>query len=122
MHELGVTQQLLKIALQYANEAEAVRINQLTIVIGELSSIVDDSVQFYWDIVSKGSIAQGSTLCFKRLSASLHCDACGHEFPLNRLEYICPECGSDRVSVASGDEFFLESIDVDLEPESTEQA
>ncbi|MBN1966173.1 MAG: hydrogenase maturation nickel metallochaperone HypA [Anaerolineae bacterium] len=114
MHELAVTHSLLKIAVDHAEKAGAIRIKELHLVIGELSSIVDDSVQFYWDMVSEGTIAYGALLDFKRIPAALRCDDCEHEFPLDRERFTCPNCGSKRVNVARGDEFFLESIDVDF--------
>ncbi|MBN1680008.1 MAG: hydrogenase maturation nickel metallochaperone HypA [Anaerolineae bacterium] len=118
MHELSITQSLLDIALRHADEAGATRINELKIVVGELSSIIDDSVQFYWDMISHDTIAEGALLTFKRIPAALRCDDCGHEFPLNREQFTCPACGSGKIRVTSGDEFYLESIDVNLEPES----
>ena len=75
MHELPITQSLLEIALQHGEQAGAQRITQLDIVVGELSSIVDDSVQFYWDIVSKGTIAEGADLSFRRVPGTLRCSA-----------------------------------------------
>ena len=55
MHELPVTESVLEIALRHAKGAGAERITNIYLVIGQLSSIVDDSIQFYWDIVSKDS-------------------------------------------------------------------
>jgi len=114
MHELGVTQNLLNLALRHAQQANAIRIKELNLVIGELSSVLDDSVQFYWDMVAEGTIAEGATLNFKRIPARLHCDACGGEFGMNRQDFVCPACGSPQIRIADGDQFFLESIDVDL--------
>jgi hydrogenase nickel incorporation protein HypA/HybF len=118
MHELGVTQSILRIALHHAQEAGAVHIKEVNLVIGELSSIVDDSVQFYWDMIAQGTIAEGAILNFKRIPAMLGCRACGHEFPMDRQEFICPACGSQKIMVAGGEEFYLESIDVDLAPDA----
>ena len=46
MHELAITENLLKIALEHAEKAGASSVTDLHVVMGELSSIVDDSVQF----------------------------------------------------------------------------
>ncbi len=113
MHELSVTQSLLEIALRHAEQANAQRITRLNMVIGELASIVDNSMQFYWDIVSKDTIAAGAELHFERVPGVLRCTACGHTFPLDGREYACPACGETQVVAAGGDEFRLESIEVD---------
>ena len=113
MHELSVTQSVLEIALRHAERAGARRITRLNLVIGELASIVDDSVQFYWDFVSRDTIAAGATLHFERVPGTLRCLACSHTFPLNGRDYACPVCGEKRVIAAGGDDFRLESIEVE---------
>ena len=113
MHELSVTQSLLEIALRHAGQANAQQITRLNLVIGELSSIVDKSIQFYWDIVSRDTIAEGSELHFERVPGTLRCLGCDHRFPLNGRDYACPACGERQVVAAGGDEFRLESIEVE---------
>jgi hydrogenase nickel incorporation protein HypA/HybF len=113
MHELPVTESLLEIALRHAKKAGAERITRLNIVIGELASIVDESVQFYWDIVSKDTMAEGAELHFERVDGTLRCLSCGHTFPLNRKDFVCPACGERKVVAAGGDDFRLESIEIE---------
>ena len=64
MHELSITESILDITLRHARQAGAGRVTNLYLVIGQLASIVDDSVQFYWDIVAKGTLAEGAHLHF----------------------------------------------------------
>jgi len=113
MHELSVTESILEIALRHAKQANAGRITNLYLVIGQLASIVDDSVQFYWDIISKDTIADGAILHFQRIPAALLCVQCNHEFNPDGNGFSCPECHSDRVKIVSGEEFFMEAIDVE---------
>jgi hydrogenase nickel incorporation protein HypA/HybF len=113
MHELAVTESILEISLRHANKANAKRITNLYLVIGQLASIVDDSVQFYWDIVSKETIADGSVLHFRRLPATLICLDCTRQFQPGNDGFSCPNCASDHVKVLSGDEFYMEAIDVE---------
>jgi hydrogenase nickel incorporation protein HypA/HybF len=113
MHELSITESILEIALRHAEKAGARRIVRLNLVIGELSSIVDESVQFYWDIVSRDTIAEGAELVFERIPATLRCLACDCIFPLDGQSYACPDCGEVQVVPAGGDEFRLESIEVE---------
>jgi hydrogenase nickel incorporation protein HypA/HybF len=113
MHELPITESLLEIALRHAEKAGAQRIIRLNIVIGELSSIVDESVQFYWDIVSRDTMAEGAELHFERVDGTLRCLGCGHTFPLNHRNFVCPACGGKRVVAAGGDDFRLDSIEIE---------
>ena len=113
MHELSVTESILEIALRHANLTNAKRITNLYLVIGQLASIVDDSVQFYWDIITKDTIASGAILHFKRLPAKLTCLECDHQYNLDINGYSCPNCKSDHVKVVSGDEFYMEAIDIE---------
>jgi len=115
MHELAVTESMLEIALRHAQSARAQRITALYLVIGQLSSIVDDSVQFYWDIISQHTIAEGACLHFKRIPVELSCLDCHHQHSPSNSDFICPACGSLRQKVVSGEEFYLEAIDIEGE-------
>jgi len=113
MHELSVTQSILDITLRHAQKAQAQRVTSINLVIGQLATIVDDSVQFYWDMISEDTLAQGAQLHFRRIPAQLQCRSCQAIYALDEAELVCPHCGSSDVSVTSGTEFFLESIEVE---------
>src|SRR5512136_1670477 len=113
MHELSVTESILEIAVRHAQQANAKRVTNLYLVIGQLASIVDDSVQFYWDIISKDTIADGAKLHFKRIPATLLCMDCTHQFTPGQDGFACPECHSDRIKVVAGEEFYMEAIDIE---------
>lgn len=112
MHELAVTQSILDLAVDYGQRSGAKQITDLNLVIGRLSSIVDDSVQFYWDIISKGTLCEGSTLHFERIPAVIECLDCSNQYELEAELIPCPQCGSNRVKFVSGKEFRLESIEI----------
>jgi hydrogenase nickel incorporation protein HypA/HybF len=113
MHELPVTQSVLDIALRRAREARAGRITDIYLVLGELSTNVDESVQFYWDILSKGTPAEGAVLHFRRVPAELECRSCKERYHLNGGGLGCPKCGAAGARILAGEEFSLEAIDVD---------
>lgn len=119
MHELSVTENILEIALRHAAQAEATRVTGLYLVIGRLSSIVDESVQFYWDIISQGTICQGAQLHFEHIPATLLCLECGHTYTLSGPLETCPQCDSALVRVTAGEEFRLDSIEVETDKEKS---
>jgi hydrogenase nickel incorporation protein HypA/HybF len=113
MHELSVTESVLEIACKHAQKAKAKKVTDIHLVIGRLSSIVDDSVQFYWNFVSKNTICENAKLHFKREPAILVCLDCKTEYKLEDELMPCPNCGSAAIRVLSGDEFNLESIEIE---------
>jgi hydrogenase nickel incorporation protein HypA/HybF len=114
MHELPVTQGILDVALEAARGAGAGRILAINLVIGDLSSIIDDSVQFYFDILSRDTAAAGAALRFERPPAEASCLDCGHRLEATiPLTPVCPACGSVRLAITGGREFRVESIEVD---------
>ena len=112
MHELTVTQNILNIALHHAENAAATRIAAINLVIGQMASIVDDCVQFYWDFISEDTIAQGSVLHFERIPARLSCETCHRSYLLDDSDLTCPHCGGSAVTLIAGDEFYVDSIEV----------
>lgn len=115
MHELSVTQNILEIALHYAHQQDAQRITRLYLVIGDLSSIIDESVQFYWDIISRDTIAEGAALHFERIPARMVCSECAYTYSPEPGTLACPVCYSPNVQLIAGDEFRLEAIDIEAE-------
>jgi hydrogenase nickel incorporation protein HypA/HybF len=113
MHELSITQSMLHLALQHAERAGAQRITHINLVVGEISGVVDESVQFYFDILSKDTLAEGGKLVITRQPARFRCAACGHEFAMRDRNWICPACQAWGGEVISGREFYMESIEVE---------
>ena len=114
VHELSVTQSILDIAQRHAEQAGARRITAINLVIGELTGFVDDSIQFYFDFVSKGTLAQGAQLNFERIAARVLCHACGAEYaPPNSRLWACPECDELGSEIIAGREFSIASIEIE---------
>jgi len=117
MHELAVTESILSIALKHARQANASRVTDIYIVLGQLSTIVDDSVQFYWDMISEGTLCSDAELHFQRTPAKLLCLDCATEYTLDTDLTACPNCHNAHVKVVSGEEFFLDSIAIEKDTE-----
>ena len=113
MHELSVTEAVLDIAQKHAKKANARLVTDVYLVIGQLSSIVDDSVQFYWDALTEGTLCQGSNLHFTRIAATLKCNACKQEYTLNDQITPCPNCGGINITIVTGEEFYIDSIEIE---------
>ncbi len=113
MHELSVTESILDIVCRHATDAGAQRVKRIHLVIGDLASIVDDSVQFYFDFLSEDTCARGAELVFERIPTRLACRACGHEWTPGSGDWTCPRCGAVGAQVVAGKEFYVDSIEVE---------
>ncbi|MHC1784907.1 MAG: hydrogenase maturation nickel metallochaperone HypA [Anaerolineaceae bacterium] len=113
MHELSITENILQIALKHAEQAHAARVTDINLVIGSLSSVIDDSVQFYWDFLSENTICHKAGLHFDRRPAVLKCRSCANEYKIEGSLEACPACQGENIQIISGEEFFLDSIEIE---------
>jgi hydrogenase nickel incorporation protein HypA/HybF len=65
MHEAGVTERILEIVVEHAKEANAQRVTDVYLEVGEESGIDAESVELHWPLLAKGSVAEGSVLHFE---------------------------------------------------------
>lgn len=114
MHELPITESIVRIAEEEANKYNVKRINEIRIKVGELSGLVPECIQYYFDIVSLGSRAEGAKLKIDKIPISMKCADCGFSGVIEHFnENICPICGSSQMSMVRGNEFYLDSMEVE---------
>ena len=113
MHELAITQNVLDIVVDHANRHGAQHVTAVNLVVGDLTGLVDDSIQFYFDMLSEKTLASGAKLSIRRVPSRVRCRACGCEFEPGDFNWSCPQCASLGGDVQSGREFLVESIEVE---------
>lgn len=112
MHEFAVTEGLLEIVQTEARKAGAERVEEVHVAIGELSTFVDRSIEFYFSELSRGTLAEGAELFFERLEARAWCDLCDLEFHPESSFITCPKCHSPVFTISQGQELFVDSIEI----------
>lgn len=113
MHEYGLTQDIIAAATEAAARVGARRVTAVRLVVGDLASVVDDSVRFCFDILAAGTPAAGAELVFQRVPAELRCQVCGRTFPLAGRDWQCPDCGGSARITERAREFRIESVEVE---------
>jgi len=68
MHKLGITQSILSIAPQKAKGVQASKVTKIILIIGELFCVVNKCVEFYFDLLSKDTIAAQDSLIRQTIS------------------------------------------------------
>ena len=113
MHELAITQSMLDLVLQEAEKAGAKEVGKINLAIGEMTGVVDEYVQFCFDFLSKGTIAEQAHLSFKMVPATARCRGCDKTFEFKEYDWACPYCQGNSMEVIAGKELFVESIEVE---------
>ncbi|TCL67355.1 hydrogenase nickel incorporation protein HypA/HybF [Hydrogenispora ethanolica] len=113
MHELSLTEKILRLVLEQAGNHKAAKITRIKLVIGDLSGIIPACVEQYFGLIAAGTIAAGAKLEFQRSKAELYCPVCEESFEKRPADFNCPRCGSLAQLTESGRECFVESIEVD---------
>ena len=115
MHELSVTESILGIVLKHAQIHKAEKVHVVNLRIGELSELVGDCIQHYFDYLSKGTIAEGALIDVERSPVTFQCGTCQHSFEVSLRDvkdFACPRCGGEKVSLVSGREFYIKDITI----------
>jgi len=113
MHELSITEQIADIAIRHGEKNAAEKITDLYLVIGELSTVIDESVQFYWDLITEDTICAGAKLHFQRIPAKFLCQDCGKEYQMvDGALAPCPCCQSAKLEIRQGKDFHIDSINI----------
>lgn len=113
MHEMGIAQNILDIALEAANREGANKISRIDIVAGELRGIVPLQLTFCFGIIAQNTIASSAYLNVEETPVTAHCEDCGEDFKVEDYQYLCPKCSSLNVKVTGGAELRVKDIEIE---------
>jgi hydrogenase nickel insertion protein HypA len=113
MHEQGIAQKMVSVALLHANANQAQRITQFHIEMSRIADESEGSLRFYLENLTYGTIAQNAQFEIARVGVPAHCEECGTEYEQQTLGEPCPRCHSSQVATESLEEFRLTSIQVE---------
>jgi len=113
MHELPVTKSILNITVEEAEKHKAKKVKDIKIKIGELTGLVPVSIQYYFDIISKGTIAEGANVIIDKIPIKVLCKNCGHNYDASTKDFKCMKCESENIKITGGNEFYIDSIEIE---------
>lgn len=113
MHEMGIMQGILDASFEAAQNAGKSKISLIKVTIGELTEIQDYALEFAFEALSKGTMAEGAKLEMTFLEPKSTCQDCGHTYTHDHFTMTCPECGSFDVKLMQGRELQIDAIEAD---------
>lgn len=113
MHELSITEQILSIILKEVEKHNVKRVNTIKLKMGEMSDILPEYINYYFNIISKGTAAEGALIQVQRLPIVVLCCECGRSSRIDIRSFRCPICKSQSLKITSGNEFYIDSMEAD---------
>ena len=113
MHELSLSSAVVNTAVKHAGGRP---VSVVSLRVGRLRQVVPDTLEFYFEFVARDTLCEGARLELEVVEARLRCNPCGTEWEIEIPAFRCPICGGSDVAIASGNEFEVESIEVEGPP------
>ena len=110
MHELSITQSIVEICEQ---NSQGRRVLSVTLELGQLSGIVPDAVELWFEACTKGTLLEGAQLIISSIPPKGVCRDCGVEFPVTAYYDSCPSCGGFTVELLRGEELRVKELEVE---------
>jgi hydrogenase nickel incorporation protein HypA/HybF len=110
MHELSLSSAIVNTV---AKHADGRRVAVVNLRVGRLRQVIPDTLEFYFEFVARDSVCEGARLNQEVIDARLRCRPCAREWAIEIPAFRCPTCGGSEVEIASGNEFEVESIEIE---------
>ncbi|MCD4743564.1 MAG: hydrogenase maturation nickel metallochaperone HypA [Desulfobacteraceae bacterium] len=113
MHELGIAEKIVEIALASIPEGiENPKVERMNLRIGKFASVVEDSLRFCFGIVVKDTPLAETELIIENVPVLVHCNKCNFEWEVDDPIFKCPECHGTDLEMLSGREIDIDSIEL----------
>ncbi|MDR3053523.1 MAG: hydrogenase maturation nickel metallochaperone HypA [Coriobacteriales bacterium] len=113
MHEFSLMQSVLETVEGTARDAGAARVTVIRLVVGQMTEVVADAMEFALEALGPGTLSEGAELVLTNVEPRSRCCVCGHEFKHDRYHWSCPACDSLATELLAGKELYIDSIEVE---------
>jgi len=89
------------------------KIKTVWLEIGVFAGVEPEAMHFCFDVVVKGTLAEGSRLDIVKIPANAWCMACAKQVVIEQRYDACPDCGSFQLQISGGDEMRIKELEVE---------
>jgi hydrogenase nickel incorporation protein HypA/HybF len=119
VHEGSITAQIVETVLSEATQRKATRVNEVYLEIGALSFLNPEQVRFWYEILTRDTLLDGSKLVIQHRKGTVKCPKCGYNGELTYMDDAkfhvpvptlqCPQC-EGLVEIVSGKDCVVRTI------------
>jgi hydrogenase nickel incorporation protein HypA/HybF len=115
MHELSICRGIVQAALEEYEKLEPRprRLTRVRVVAGELHQLVPDHLVMAFEVLTRDTPAEGSTLELETVPVTGRCRGCGWEGEIRPPVFQCAECEAFDIEMEKGRELYLDRLEVE---------
>ena len=113
MHELGIATDIMGVVKKVAEDNNARRVGEVVVEIGLLAGVERESLEFCYDVITRGTRLEGSHLKVVEIKPRARCKQCEKEYEVRMDNFHCPHCESSRFDLLIGSDINLKEVEVE---------
>jgi len=112
VHEMSLAEEVREIVEQTARANRARSVRAVRLEIGALAMVELDAMRFAFEVVKRGSLADGASLDIVQSPGMAWCLRCCELVEIARRGDACPKCESHQLQVSGGDRMRVMDIEI----------
>jgi hydrogenase nickel incorporation protein HypA/HybF len=113
MHEMALCEGVLQVLEEYARKQGYARVRTVWLEIGELAGVEIEAMRFGFDVVTRGTLAEGAELRIITRPGAAWCLQCAKTVRVQQRFDACPDCGGYELQVTGGEELRVRELEVE---------
>ncbi len=113
MHEMALCESIVQILETEAKRQSFARVRSVRVEVGALSHVEPQALEFCFDAVSRGTLAEGARFEILTTEGQAWCLDCEQSVAIAMRYDPCPGCGGHRLQVTGGEELKIKDLEVD---------
>lgn len=112
MHEMALAEGVLNVIEDSARTQGFTRVKTVWLEIGRLAAVEPEALRFSFDVVKRGTIAEGAVIEIVDVPGRAWCMKCGDTVAIDERGAACPACGSYQLQVSGGEDMRVSELEV----------
>lgn len=113
MHEMSLAEGIVQVLETEGTKQGFTQVKTVWLEIGALAGVEVSALEFAFEVVRRGTLAENAQLVIINLPAQVWCMPCAQGVEVRQRFEACPLCGSYQLQVSSGDEMRIKELEVE---------
>lgn len=113
MHEMSLLEGMVQVIEEHARTNGYERVRGVVLEVGPFAGVEVEALRFAFEVVTKGTVAEGAELEVERPAGLGWCRECDREVLIRSRLEACPLCQEGPVCVTAGTQICLKAVDVE---------